>query len=76
MKDRMGLHHRINRLAKRLAARAAECPLYSGPSLVRIIPAPVVRHIGEYTAADDPSDWCRCGRKVVHRIPPPAVARV
>ncbi|MCC6678146.1 MAG: hypothetical protein IT436_13475 [Phycisphaerales bacterium] len=71
----MGLHHRINRLEKRLAARAVECPLCAGPSVVRILPAPVVSRIGEYVPADEPSDWCRCGHKVVHRIPSPVVAR-
>ncbi|MCC6677018.1 MAG: hypothetical protein IT436_07735 [Phycisphaerales bacterium] len=70
------LHHRINRLEKRLAARPSECPLCAGPSIVRIIPAPVVHHIGEYTPADGPSDWCRCGHKVVHRIPSPVPGRV
>lgn len=72
----MALHHRLNRLEKRLAARAVECPLCSGPSVVRIRPAPVITRIGEYAPVADPADWCPCGRKVVHRIPSPVVARV
>ncbi|MCC6678185.1 MAG: hypothetical protein IT436_13675 [Phycisphaerales bacterium] len=73
----MSLHHRINRLEKWLAARPSECPLCAGPSVVRIIPAPVVTHINENTAHEpQPSDWCRCGRKVVHRIPSPVPGRV
>ena len=72
----MSLHHRLNRLEKRLAARGVQCPLCSGPSVVRIIAQPCVARVGEAVVMDEPSDWCRCGRKVVHRIPPPAVARV
>ena len=72
----MSLHHRLNRLEKRLAARAAECPLCTGPSVVRIIPQPCVARVGEVVVANEPTDWCRCGRKVVHRIPPPVAARV
>jgi len=71
----MALHHRVKRMEATLASRP--CPLCVGPSVVRIIPAPVVARVSEVPwASDEPGDLCRCGRRVVIRVPPPVLSRL
>lgn len=75
----MALQHRIKRMEATFAARSRPCPQCAGPSVVRIIPAPVASSIDEITnfAGSGPEDDCpHCGRRVVHRIPPPVPGRV
>lgn len=73
----MAMHHRVGRLETRTAAGRA-CPLYNtGPAVVRILPPLAVSRVDEVAwVTEEPGDYCpRCRRRVVHRIPPPVVAR-
>ncbi len=82
MEPHMALRYRVGRLEVHARASAPhlcpECGTGPGVSIeLKVIPGPVVSHIGENTAHEPkPSDWCpRCQRKLVFRIPPPVPAR-